>query len=418
MPYVPCPINGSASYEHSWPHSRVRRWDARNQTETVAQSGLGSWKHDRKGTRTGDSGPYVTRKGKRWAPVRPYTRTAWQIVYQPGVTKLRSNDNRYTETWEGYPAPEGIWDPPDVLPDYSSMADWSGCPLSSEFLPSIPANTLARLKTELLVKAGRRQVNYGESIAEGKSTLKMLAQSASTLARAVLAARKGNFAKVAKVLKHPRLRLPSSMSLSKKWLAYQYGWMPLMSDIYDSRELFLKGLDLRENILSVSRRIRAGKSGSGWSKGRFKNGYVRVDSTYSGKMFYRIADNFASGLHQLGMINPLEVAWAVVPFSFVVDWFIPVGSFLEAASASVGVDFVDGFFGAKTETVSIISKCEKTTTRCPILVSSNCEVSRYTSGYRRTKMTSVPWPSLYMKNPFSTTHVTSALALLRQLWRR
>jgi hypothetical protein len=32
----------------------------------------------------------------------------------------------------------------------------------------------------------------------------------------------------------------------------------------------------------------------------------------------------------LGLVNPLEIAWEVVPYSFVVDWFLPVGSYIAA----------------------------------------------------------------------------------------
>lgn len=35
---------------------------------------------------------------------------------------------------------------------------------------------------------------------------------------------------------------------------------------------------------------------------------------------------------QLGLLNPEIVAWELLPFSFVADWFIPIGSYLEARS--------------------------------------------------------------------------------------
>lgn len=354
-------------------------------------------------------GKMILVAGKRWSPVRSYVRVGYAIDYTPGATKYSSHGG--VRTWEGYPAPSAIWQPnQDASPLSSgefSLSDWR---------PSMSSNMLNRIKTGLLVKAGRRQVNYGEALAESRSTLKMLSSAASRLFRAYKAARQGRFWTVAKLLKRPRLKFPSGTSVSRKWLAYQYGWLPLMNDIYDSYQLFKKGLDSRLQVLSVSRTISDQSQVSG-SRGNFKETFSRASCRYSGKMFYRVADNDLSYLQQLGLINPLEVAWAVVPFSFVVDWFLPVGNFLEALSARVGLTFIDGYYGVKTEIVSSASRLERNLTGQTRLGPSTTVVRSYYSGYRRTKMTSMPWPGLFIKSPFSTTHVASALALLRTLRR-
>jgi hypothetical protein len=36
------------------------------------------------------------------------------------------------------------------------------------------------------------------------------------------------------------------------------------------------------------------------------------------------------------------VAWELVPFSFVLDWFIPIGSYLSQLDASAGMEFLGG----------------------------------------------------------------------------
>lgn len=41
--------------------------------------------------------------------------------------------------------------------------------------------------------------------------------------------------------------------------------------------------------------------------------------------------------NQLGLINPATVAWEVVPFSFLVDWFLPVSRFLESQTDTLGL---------------------------------------------------------------------------------
>jgi hypothetical protein len=48
-------------------------------------------------------------------------------------------------------------------------------------------------------------------------------------------------------------------------------------------------------------------------------------------------------LQQMGLTNPLEVAWELIPFSFVADWFISVGDWLRGLTALHGLRIVSGF---------------------------------------------------------------------------
>lgn len=50
-------------------------------------------------------------------------------------------------------------------------------------------------------------------------------------------------------------------------------------------------------------------------------------------------------------INPLLTAWELVPYSFVVDWFIPIGDFIGQFGSSVGLKFISG-------TTAYFEKCE------------------------------------------------------------
>jgi hypothetical protein len=52
----------------------------------------------------------------------------------------------------------------------------------------------------------------------------------------------------------------------------------------------------------------------------------------------------------LGLINPAVVAWELVPFSFLVDWFIPVGKFLDSWTDQLGYD-IQYPFSTTTRTV-------------------------------------------------------------------
>lgn len=414
MAYVPCLINSNyLSPGQLTPTKRTTR--ETDGTVKVYYQNCSPWS-DQRGSRSGSKGSHRIIRGAKWAPVRSYDRLSIQTFYTPGTAKYEHLRSKAVATDEGYPQPNAIWNPLSHLPALTAIGDHAGWKITGFGSAGIPANNLSRLKTNLLVKAGKRQVNYGEALAESKSTLRMLVNAASSLTRAVLAARKGRWDKVARHLKVPRKGFSKSMSASQKWLAYQYGWMPLINDIYDSYEFVNKGFDRRPQILSVSTRHRDQYSHE-WSHSAWDSVPVRGSASYQGKMFYRIADNFIAKAHQMGLINPLEVAWAVVPFSFVIDWLVPVGNYLEALTARCALTFVDGFYGCKIETISRLVGPKRDLTGWKTLQKSSAGVVRDHTSYTRIREVSLPWPGLHMKSPFSTKHILSGLALLRTLWR-
>lgn len=64
--------------------------------------------------------------------------------------------------------------------------------------------------------------------------------------------------------------------------------------------------------------------------------------------------NFALA-NQLGLINPGTVAWEIVPFSFLVDWFIPVGAWLNSFTDILGYDVLYPFTTTTREVTAITS---------------------------------------------------------------
>jgi len=45
-------------------------------------------------------------------------------------------------------------------------------------------------------------------------------------------------------------------------------------------------------------------------------------------------------INAFGLDNPLAIAWEVVPFSFVVDWFLPINRYLKNISALNGLELI------------------------------------------------------------------------------
>jgi hypothetical protein len=127
------------------------------------------------------------------------------------------------------------------------------------------------------------------------------------------------------------------------WNAYQYGWKPLMSDVYNSASTLRNGLmpNARADV-QVTRDdpnyslpvIPPGLKGE--ISGEVKRG-VEVGITYG------VKNQTLWDLDRYGLTDPLTLAWDLLPLSFVVDWFTGVQAFLDALSPPLGLAILHGY---------------------------------------------------------------------------
>ena len=96
-----------------------------------------------------------------------------------------------------------------------------------------------------------------------------------------------------------------------------------------------------------------------------------------------------------------------MPYSFVVDWLLPIGNTLDALTAPIGISFRDGYTARKT-VADFSLRCSQGANDYGAI--SNVHVKSVC--FFRTRLSSMPLPRLYIKSPFSTTHLISAIALL------
>jgi hypothetical protein len=113
----------------------------------------------------------------------------------------------------------------------------------------------------------------------------------------------------------------------------------------------------------------------------------------------------------LGLINPASVVWELVPYSFVVDWFVPVGGFLSSFTWDVGLKILRPqrtLFCEVTNSYRLFPK---------ISGIPYGEAKVYGATVRRT--TDFPLPKLAVRpfNGFSPVRGATACALLINLLR-
>lgn len=220
-----------------------------------------------------------------------------------------------------------------------------------------------------LRKVGHRKASFGIMAAELKQTTSMIANRATSIYRAYKLARKGKFRSAADSMLdslsgNDRKSFVSSRGYRRSrdyvsdvgtagfnsWLEIQFGWLQLLKDATDAHN-FLKNIDdLRKlpRVSGYSSRVvrRASKhsgptslyTGSKFPSHRLPVMYndtleyvVKCRADYAiGNLDHFIADSF-------GLNNPLEIAWDLVPYSFVLDWFLPIGDSLAALNSTTGL---------------------------------------------------------------------------------
>jgi len=120
--------------------------------------------------------------------------------------------------------------------------------------------------------------------------------------------------------------------LTRKWLEIRYGWQPLLYDVWGAIDAYHK-LTQPERVwrfkVSNSAFIKPGSinlssSPANWS------GFASGKATRS--IIYEAAERL-DAKRQLGMNNPATVVWELLPYSFVFDWFLPFGTYLDNLAA-------------------------------------------------------------------------------------
>jgi len=315
--------------------------------------------------------------------------------------------------------------------------------------PSLPQSVRdsveRRVSNKVLLELKNQKINLAQLYAERAQTDKLLWQTADRVASCLHSLKKGNFMAAANALgvvprKRGMRRFNSAYAangrklkgfsqakeqreaMASGWLELQYGWQPLLNDLYGAMEA----------LADVGRKPYAGKVVKK-EKYRLKPEWKTVDGNdplltytanatveYSVKytLHYETDAPHIQSLASLGILNPAVIAWELMPFSFVADWFLPVGNWLNTWDATLGLSFVKG---CRTEFYRAEGTCHKfrNGTYNNRFIYWNQILKRSAVTCDRTILVSFPFPSWpQFKNPLSIQHFANAFALITQLTKK
>jgi hypothetical protein len=215
--------------------------------------------------------------------------------------------------------------------------------------------------------------------------------------------------------------MPDFKTFQNLWLELHFGWKPLLSDIYGSAELLANTF----NAPSAQQGTRVIGSGSiskddSWTTtlyGVTVEHKTKARAKARAVAIYGYEPSLFSSMQRTGLTNPLTLAWETLPFSFVVDWIYPLGSYFTALETPApGV--------LKKGSISVLTKTSGSAT-----VISNSEGYVGLDGARAKadcilldRYPFMTWPSVSLPlintEKINDWHGATAVSLLSQLFKR
>lgn len=258
----------------------------------------------------------------------------------------------------------------------------------------------------LLDKLRSSDLNLLVSAAEAKQSASMILKAARSFGNA-----KKSILKAISDLGKPISR--GSKRAADTWVEYCYGWTPLLNDIYNMTEFHRTLLP----VLKVEGKgyKRQEESSSIVSSGSHR----QVAKTLIVEKVLRsrtvtIKSPQAFDATRLTSLNPLLLAWEILPYSFVVDWFFDIGGYLQNMEIACLAGYLptvgfDSALANATTTSSVF--------RIPTSTFTSISGSGWAkqSKFRRTVANSVPYPIFpSVSIDLNADQILNGAALIRQ----
>lgn len=224
----------------------------------------------------------------------------------------------------------------------------------------------------VLSKMVESDMQFNAFMIQGKEALKLSSNLASGLAGGIDRLMSAEFRKVRNWKKYLAEGGDAAISnFSPKFLEYLYGWKPLADDVENAFQMLLDGYTGPEQKRF---RIRVSKSRKLQEKGRWREfapsapetavPFIRglgtanweTDQVFSRERRAKVVlyYNFpAQSGEMLPTMTPFSTAWELAPWSFVADWFIPIGSWVQAMEATQFAIYMES--GVLTQSLRVAS---------------------------------------------------------------
>lgn len=286
-------------------------------------------------------------------------------------------------------------------------------------------------------------VNFIISTAEATETVAALAEKITALRSFIKNMKRGKFG-FALSRYRQTLNPTVAQEISGRWLEANFGWLPLMKEIEtilaQLRDITVPAAT--QSVVVEQKGKTRSKTGSFWfdpivtdvtnrastlynveyntPSYSFNRGFdvpdfpftlydAFIDKGFPGILDPKVQEDFSLFFEQT-----LEGVWNILPFSFVIDWFIPVGDYLTAQRVWGNMEI-----NRITYTRKLTQKLQTEITPLGLLL--GWDIKDLTVNPRKTQYSRGIMPSLTLSAPRwnsdyrSFTHVAHSAALITQL---
>lgn len=286
------------------------------------------------------------------------TSTMYDLVHPSAHKRMRRGEIilgechlvRNKRTWQdaGFTiGPHPTWGSNQVKGDIASFVEtFGGDPLES--FASIASSMQSNVLTKAMAKVNSSTIMSGELLSDLDKTVSMLRhpfRDATQLLGKMLKYRAKHLGKTAH---------SAAKASSNAWLEYRYGWKPLLLDADSCISAAHKWRDEQQEKRLVA---RAGDSYQRTTDKAFSatGGVPRVDSingtvsswksyrASAGVIYVRKERTTSEQLSATLGLRPRDVPatlWEIIPYSFVVDWFVNVGDWIQAITPNPEVNIL------------------------------------------------------------------------------
>lgn len=223
-------------------------------------------------------------------------------------------------------------------------------------------------RRRILGKLTEGELSVGTTLGEGPETFSYIKDKVTALNK-TLSDMKDRYKRLQMLKKIPMWKPFHTLKLAGVWLEYRFAIAPLIGEINTYWDVATRnssgdhGSEKNAIMKNLGFAIRAHSEKTielNWLN-KFKYdvlGYDKASAQTTTRRITYITKGYISdpevwALRQVGLYNPAEIIWDLTPLSFFVDYFVPIGNTIAAASATNGYTF-----SQSSKTVTIVNRVE------------------------------------------------------------
>lgn len=175
------------------------------------------------------------------------------------------------------------------------------------------------LLNKLATKVRGHSFNAGIALGEGRKTVELVVGTVTKLRKSFIAALHKEWSTVARFGSRRRL---TTEHISSAYIQTVFGALPLINDVYEASKAFESKCTVRTDRFYAS--VSISKACESFSH---PNAFTGMGERKR-RILYEMSENI-SVPRSLGLASPAVVLWEITPWSFLFDYFLPIGTYLD-----------------------------------------------------------------------------------------